>query len=70
MLLGAHGMRLTVSILMEKLTDIPIRSFFKPQVPFVIRIKAQEKKNKIFKPHVPIRCLTQNLKGYILWLIL
>jgi len=47
----------TVSFFIKKLTEILIPSFSKPQVPSVIRMKANGIKNKVFKPHVPIRCL-------------
>jgi hypothetical protein len=49
----------TVSFLTEKLMEILISSFSKLQVPSVIRMKVEwTKKNKNFKPLVPIRCLT------------
>jgi hypothetical protein len=48
----------TVSFWMEKLMEVPITYFLKPQVPSVIQMKAHGAKNKVSKPQVPIRCLT------------
>jgi hypothetical protein len=45
---------------MEKLTQVPIRSFPKTQVPSVIQIEAHGAKNKNFKPQVLKRGLTFN----------
>jgi hypothetical protein len=48
----------TISFLIEKLTEVPIRSFLKTQVLSVIRIETQGVKNKVFKPQVPKMYLT------------
>jgi len=56
---------LTVSFWTEKLTEVLILSFSKPQVPYVIRMKAQGAKNKVFKSQIPIKCLTLKPIGHV-----
>jgi hypothetical protein len=52
------GTWLAVSFLMENLTEVLIRSFFKIEVSSMRQIEIQELKNKIFKTQRPEAYLT------------
>jgi hypothetical protein len=47
----------------KKLAEVPSLSFFKIQVPSVIRIETEIPKNKIFKPQIPNISLTLKIES-------